>query len=501
MGSGGDVEAPGDGSSGDEKAPESSDSEDDGSGSAHDEVKEPERRSGKARGAADRVTEVPDFVAIPVVKFHLRKEAATQAAYQVVIALYVQQAFHGKIGEIQDIKGFVALASDIVFAAFYLGAAATITGAYYCWDEITRKQRMPYVHPSVFSDGWLSYVPHDVPKVFGSQIPVLCVVMGVFWGITAGARAASRAPGPAAGRADRAPAARAGGGFVVFVALVWVARSGAGAAASRCGAGHAPGGYAMLFVAFVHGSSEIPPAVLTAYEESTFGSQLALSAHGRDQKLLHKRRRARPRAGRAAAAPPRARSRRRRRGSRADGSGPLAGVPTPGGAPRPRRPTPPQAELVHGDETVTEMVDTPYEVAKCAYFYRGPGLAMADVAGIRTMALEICGTTFLSAALLTLASTLRGAASVPRAPARGARRGPRDRPGANRRLYVEIGRGALPFLNPVVFKKGILRTFPVHFGGEGAPKQLRRLLTNCLWWTGVFGGSAVGPARRRRRRR
>ena len=175
MGSGGDVEAPGDGSSGDEKAPESSDSEDDGSGSAHDEVKEPERRSGKARGAAVNkgkdpnavahdgaaggrgrrrssastteaprvtvVTEVPDFVAIPVVKFHLRKEAATQAAYQVVIALYVQQAFHGKIGEIQDIKGFVALASDIVFAAFYLGAAATITGAYYCRAPARRVRR------------------------------------------------------------------------------------------------------------------------------------------------------------------------------------------------------------------------------------------------------------------------------------------------------------------------------------------------------------------------
>ncbi|KAH8095239.1 hypothetical protein JL720_2524 [Aureococcus anophagefferens] len=63
MGSGGDVEAPGDGSSGDEKAPESSDSEDDGSGSAHDEVKEPERRSGKARGAAVNKGKDPNAVA------------------------------------------------------------------------------------------------------------------------------------------------------------------------------------------------------------------------------------------------------------------------------------------------------------------------------------------------------------------------------------------------------------------------------------------------------
>ena len=70
----------------------------------------------------------------------------------------------------------------------------------------------------------------------------------------------------------------------------------------------------MLFVAFVHGSSEIPPAVLTAYEESTFGSQLALSAHGRDQKLLHKRR--------AASRPARAPGARRPRGAPASSVAP-----------------------------------------------------------------------------------------------------------------------------------------------------------------------------------
>lgn len=66
------------------------------------------------------VTEVSDFVAISIVKFHLRKEATTQALYQVVISLYMLNAFSGKI---DNVNGFLALASDILFAAFYLGAA------------------------------------------------------------------------------------------------------------------------------------------------------------------------------------------------------------------------------------------------------------------------------------------------------------------------------------------------------------------------------------------
>mmetsp|Transcript_13618 Transcript_13618/g.42089 ORF Transcript_13618/g.42089 Transcript_13618/m.42089 type:complete len:226 (-) Transcript_13618:554-1231(-) len=131
------------------------------------------------------VTEVSEFVAIPIVKFHLRKEAVTQALYQVVISLYLSggNAFSG---EIADVDGFIKLAGDVLFAAFYLGAAATFTGAYYCWDEITRKQRMPYVHPSVFTDGWMKFVPHDVPKICGSQLPLLSLTMGIFWGITLG---------------------------------------------------------------------------------------------------------------------------------------------------------------------------------------------------------------------------------------------------------------------------------------------------------------------------
>ena len=80
-----------------------------------------------------------------------------------------------------------------------LGLAATFTGAYYCWDEITRKQRMPYVHPSVFTDGWMKFIPHDVPKLCGSQIPVLSLVMGVFWGITLG------------------------GAFLMVILLIWLA--------------------------------------------------------------------------------------------------------------------------------------------------------------------------------------------------------------------------------------------------------------------------------------
>ena len=279
---------------------------------------------------------------------------------------------------------------------------------------------MPYVHPSVFTDGYMSYVPHDVLKICGSQLPVLSVVMGVFWGITAG------------------------GGFLMVISLIWLA-SGTSFDASINGWGYtivksvyyAICGYAMLFVGFVHGSSQIPPAVLTAYEESTFGSQLALSAHGRDQKLLHKRN-----------------------------------------------------SFTVVRETVTEMVDTPYEIFKSmtktqhrmaaglvaagaaaqvaatfAYFNKG-GLAMAEVEGIRAMALELCGTTFLNAFLISLLSTA---------------------------FYAQIEAGDLPFLNPVVFKKGILRTFPVRFDGEGAAKQFKRYLTNGFWWR--------APARARGTRR
>ena len=67
------------------------------------------------------VTEVSEFVAIPIVKFHLRKEAVTQALYQVVISLYLSggNAFSG---EIADVDGFIKLAGDVLFAAFYLGA-------------------------------------------------------------------------------------------------------------------------------------------------------------------------------------------------------------------------------------------------------------------------------------------------------------------------------------------------------------------------------------------
>ena len=58
---------------------------------------------------------------------------------------------------------------------------------------------MPYVHPSVFTDGWMKFVPHDVPKICGSQLPVLSLTMGVFWGITMG------------------------GAFLVVVLLIWLA--------------------------------------------------------------------------------------------------------------------------------------------------------------------------------------------------------------------------------------------------------------------------------------
>ena len=69
------------------------------------------------------VTEVSEFVAIPIVKFHLRKEAVTQALYQVVISLYLSggNAFSG---DIANVNGFIKLAGDILFAAFYLGSAA-----------------------------------------------------------------------------------------------------------------------------------------------------------------------------------------------------------------------------------------------------------------------------------------------------------------------------------------------------------------------------------------
>jgi len=276
---------------------------------------------------------------------------------------------------------------------------------------------MPYVHPSVFTDGWMKFIPHDVPKLCGSQIPVLSLVMGVFWGITLG------------------------GAFLMVILLIWLA-SGTKMDASINGwvymsvksVYYGIFGYAMLFVAFVHGSSEIPPAVLTAYEESTFGSQLALAAQGRDQKLLHKRN---------------------------------------------------SFNVVR--ETVTKMVDTPYEVGramsktqrlKCygsmvlavmvqlvattSYLYKGPGVTMRSVKGIRTMASEMCGTTFLTAFMVSLTSIF---------------------------LYAEIEAGAMPYMNPVCFKKGILRTFPFQFGEPA--KHLRRCLTNGLWWTGVFGGLAV----------
>ena len=73
------------------------------------------RRSSAVKEAPAKltvVTEVKEFVAIPIVKFHLRKEAATQALYQVVISLYMLDAFSGEIADIM-----LALASDIVFAA------------------------------------------------------------------------------------------------------------------------------------------------------------------------------------------------------------------------------------------------------------------------------------------------------------------------------------------------------------------------------------------------
>jgi len=58
---------------------------------------------------------------------------------------------------------------------------------------------MPYVHPSVFTDGWMRFVPHDVPKICGSQLPVLSLTMGVFWGITLG------------------------GAFLMAILLIWLA--------------------------------------------------------------------------------------------------------------------------------------------------------------------------------------------------------------------------------------------------------------------------------------
>mmetsp|Transcript_34332 Transcript_34332/g.103580 ORF Transcript_34332/g.103580 Transcript_34332/m.103580 type:complete len:675 (+) Transcript_34332:121-2145(+) len=362
------------------------------------------------------VTEVSEFVAIPIVKFHLRKEAVTQALYQVVISLYLSggNAFSG---EIADVDGFIKLAGDVLFAAFYLGAAATFTGAYYCWDEITRKQRMPYVHPSVFTDGWMKFVPHDVPKICGSQLPLLSLTMGIFWGITLG------------------------GVFLLAILLIWLA-SGTDMNASINGWGYTIVksvyygifGYFMLFVAFVHGSSHIPPAVLMAYEESTFGSQLALAAHGRGQKLMHKRN-----------------------------------------------------SFTVKRETLSEMVDTPSEVGEsltlkhqqwccgcilCAVLvqlaatgnalYEGPGLKMGRAEGIRFMAAEMCATTFLNAFMVSLTSMV---------------------------FYMEIEAGDLPYLNPICFKKGLLRTFPFQFNEPA--KHLRRCLTNGLWWTGVFGGMAV----------
>ncbi|KAH8095238.1 hypothetical protein JL720_2523 [Aureococcus anophagefferens] len=214
----------------------------------------------------------------------------------------------------------------------------------------------------------------------------------------------------------------------------------------------------MLFVAFVHGSSEIPPAVLTAYEESTFGSQLALSAHGRDQKLLHKRRAAsRPRRARRPLRP-----RELGRADAAAARGRTGRVPRRGADARRRAAAAPadaraQAELVHARRDARRWTRR-----------APPGPGGAALGGGRPP------------------GGAPGRRRSDRTPARR-RTGPRPR-----RLYVEIARGALPFLNPVVFKKGILRTFPVHFGGEGAPKQLRRLLTNCLWWTGVFAAAAAG---------
>ena len=67
------------------------------------------------------VTEVSDFVAIPIVKFHLRKEAVTQALYQAFISLYLRNGFSG---DVANVNGFINLAGDILFAAFYLGASA-----------------------------------------------------------------------------------------------------------------------------------------------------------------------------------------------------------------------------------------------------------------------------------------------------------------------------------------------------------------------------------------
>jgi len=276
---------------------------------------------------------------------------------------------------------------------------------------------MPYVHPSVFTDGWMRFVPHDVPKICGSQLPVLSLTMGVFWGITLG------------------------GAFLMAILLIWLA-TGTDINASINGWGYTIVksvyygifGYAMLFVAFVHGSSHIPPAVLTAYEESTFGTQLALVAHGRGQKLMHKRN-----------------------------------------------------SFTVKRETVSKMVDTPSEVGMsmtfkqqqwcvgcifCAVFvqlaatmpflYEGPGLTMGRVEGIRFMAAEMCVTTFLNAFVVSLTSVV---------------------------LCMEIESGDLPYLNPVCFKKGILRTFPFQFNEPA--KHLRRCATNGLWWTGVYGGVAV----------
>lgn len=68
------------------------------------------------------VTEVSDFVGISIVKFHLRKKAVTQGLYQIVISLYMLNALSFS-GKITDIQGFQALASDILFAAFYLPRA------------------------------------------------------------------------------------------------------------------------------------------------------------------------------------------------------------------------------------------------------------------------------------------------------------------------------------------------------------------------------------------
>ena len=79
------------------------------------------------------VTEVSDFVAISIVKFHLRKEATTQALYQVVISLYMLNAFSGKIA---NVNGFLALASDILFAAFYLGAIPRVRSI--CFGRILK---------------------------------------------------------------------------------------------------------------------------------------------------------------------------------------------------------------------------------------------------------------------------------------------------------------------------------------------------------------------------